>query len=89
MRRGITKSKITNILSGQTPTSKPYLPPNLGRSAKQLAGKANTVGFFHTCVEARGPHKFNKLPPSAHPNATLLEHMLVHGVLITAERGMT
>ena len=71
------------------PTSKPYLPPDLGKSEEKLALKDNTVGFSQACVQARVPHKLNKLPPSPHPAATLPKHMLVHGVPITAERGVT
>ena len=76
-------------LPGKTPTSKTYLPPDLGKSAIQPAVKTNTVGFFQACVEARGPHDLNKFHPITHSAATLLEHMQVHGVPITVERGMT
>ena len=76
--RVIIKYKLTKTLPKKTPTSKPYLPPNLGKSSKQLAVKNNTVGFFQACVEARGPHELNKLPPSPYPAATLLKHMRVN-----------
>ena len=46
-------------------------------------------GFSPACVEARGPHELNQLPPSLHPEAKLLEHLRVHGVPIKTERGMT
>ena len=86
--RGIINYKLTKTLPEKTPTSKPYLPPDIGNSAKQLALKANTVRFFQTCVEARVPHELNKLPPSTHPDVTILKHMQVHGLPITAKRGM-
>ena len=63
----ITRYKCTKSLPEKNPTSKPYLPPYLGKSAKELALKANTVGFFQACVEARGPHDLNKLPPNHAP----------------------
>ena len=86
--RGVTKYKLATILLKIPPTSKPYLPPYLGKLAEKIAVKTNTVGFFQACVEERGPYKLNKLPPCPHPAATPIEHMQVHGVPITAERGM-
>ena len=71
------------------PTSKTYLPPDLGKSAEKLLVKANTVGFLQECVAERGPHKLNQLPPSPHTAVTLLEHMQVKRVPVTSERGMT
>ena len=71
------------------PTPKPYLPLDLGKSAERLAVRANTVGFFQACVEARPPQELNQISPNPHPDATLLEHMRVHSVPIKAERGMT
>ena len=71
------------------PTSKSYLPPDLDKSEEILVVRANPVGFFQTCVEARVPHELNQIPPSLHPAVPLLEHMRLHGVPITLERGMT
>ena len=81
--------KITNKLSKKTQAPKPYIPPELGQSAKRFASRANNVGFFQACVEARGPHELNKLPRNPHPATALLEHMRVLGVTIKTERVMT
>ena len=81
--------KITYKLSKQTQALKPYIPPELGKSAKRFADRANSGGFFQACVEARGPHELNKLPRNPHPATALLEHMRVHGIPIKTERGMT
>ena len=44
--KGVNKYKITKTLPQIPPTPKPYLPPDLGKSAERLAVRANTVGFF-------------------------------------------
>ena len=88
--RGIPHNiKLTKTLSHKIPAPKPYLPPKLGKSAQRLASRADNVGFFQACVEARSPHKLNQLPPNPHPAATLLEHMRVHGVPIKTKLAMT
>ena len=85
--RGITHNiKLTKPLSQIPPSPKPYLPPELGKSAQGLAGRAKNVGFFQACVEERGPHELNHIPPNPHPAAALLEHMRVHGVPIKIEK---
>ena len=81
--------KITYNLPKKTQAPKPYIPPELGKSAKRFASRANSVGFFQACVEARGPHEPNNLPQNQHPVTALLEHMRVYGVPIKIERGMT
>ena len=87
--RGINnKYKLTTLLPQKHPTPKPYIPPELGKSSERLAVRANTVGFFQSCVEARGPNNLNQLPPSPQSAATLFEHMQIHGVPINMERGM-
>ena len=73
----------------KSPTSKPYILTKLGKSVERLAVRAITVGFFQACVEARGPHELNHLPPRPHPAATLLKQMRVHGVPIKTVRVMT
>ena len=82
-------NKINYKLSKQKQAPKPYIPPELGKSAKRFADRAHNVGFFQECVEARGPHELNKLPRNPHPATALLEQMRVHGVPIKTERGMT
>ena len=82
------KYKLTTPLPQKPPTPKPYIPPKLVKSEERLAVRANTVGFSQACVEARGPHELNKLPPSPYPASKLLKQMRVHGVPIKAERGM-
>ena len=62
-----------------------YIPPELGKSEKLLAGRENSVGFSQACVEASAPHKPNQLPPNPHPATALLDHMRVHGVPIKIE----
>ena len=37
--------KLTYSLSKKTPAPKTYIPPELGKSAKQFASIANSVGF--------------------------------------------
>ena len=69
--------------------TKPYIPPELGKSAKRFEDRANNIGFYQACVEARGPHELNKLPRNQHPASALLEHMRLHGVPIQTKRGMT
>ena len=81
--------KLTTPFPQKPPTSKPYIPTKLGKSEKRLAVRANTVGFFHAYVEARGPNELNRLPPIQYPAATLLKHMRLHGFPIKIERGMT
>ena len=81
--------KLPKTLSQKKPAPQPYIPPELGKSAQRLASRANNVGFFQACVEARGPHELNQLPPNPHPATALLDHMQVHGVPIKIERGMT
>ena len=63
----------------------PKSPPELGKSEQRLASRANNVGFFQACVEAREPHELNQLPPNPHPAAALLYHMRVHGVRVWRE----
>ena len=87
--RGITKDKTTKLFSRNSTTPKPYLPPDLGKSAERLAVRSNDVGFLKGCVEARGPHELNQLPPNPHPTTTLIAHMREHGVPMSAKRGMT
>ena len=88
--RGIPhNTKLKKTLSQKTPAPQPYIPPELGKSAQRLASRANNVGFFQACVEARFPHELNQLPPKPHPATTLLDHMRVHGVTIKIEQGMT
>ena len=87
--RGIPHNiKLTKTLSQKPPAPKPYLPPELGKSAQLLAIIADNVGFFQACVEARDPHMLNQLPPNQHLAAALLNHMRVHGVPIKTEQGM-
>ena len=88
--RGIPHNiKLTKPLYQKPPAPKPYLPPKLGKSAQRLAIRANNVRFFQACVEARGPHELNELPPNPHPAAALLDHMRLYRVPIKIERGMT
>ena len=88
--RGIPhNTKLTKKLSQKIPAPQPYTPPQLGKSAKRLASRENSVGFFQACVEARGPHEINQLPPNPHPATALLDHMQVHGVPIKIERDIT
>ena len=88
--RNITyKNNLKYTLSKKTQAPKPYIPPELGKSAKPFEDIAHIVGFFQACVEARGPHELNKPPRNPHPATALLEHMRVHGVPIKTERGMT
>ena len=87
--RGIHKYKTTRTLLEIPPTSKIYLPPDFGKSSQIPAVRSNPVYIFQACVEARGPHELNQLPPIPHPATTILAHMRVNGVQITAERGMT
>ena len=87
--RGVNKYKMTKTLIQIPPTSKPYPPPNLGKSGERLAVRSNNIGFCQACVETRSPHEGNQLPPKPHPAATILEDMIVYGVPIEVERGMT
>ena len=88
--RGINnKCKLTTPLPQKPPTSKPYIPPKLGKSVERLAVRGNTVGIFQACLEARVPNELNQLPQSPHTAATLFNHMRVHAVPIKVERGMT
>ena len=81
--RDIThKNKLNYKLAKKTQAPKPYIPPELGKSAKRFEDIAHIVGFFQACVEARGPHELNKLPENLHPATALMEHMRVHGVPI-------
>ena len=83
------RSNLKNILAKKTPAPNPYIPPELGKSARRYEDRANNEGFYQACVEARGPHELNKIPRNQHPASALLEHMRVHGVPIQTKIGMT
>ena len=83
------KSNFKNTLAKHIPATRPYIPLELGKSARRFEERANNVGFHQAYVEARGPHELNKLPRNQHPASALLEHMRVHGVPISTKRGMT
>ena len=82
-------SNLNKTLAKKKPATKPYIPPELGKSARRFKDRANNVGFYQACVEARGPHELNKIPRNQHPASALLEHMRVLGVPIQTKRGMT
>ena len=83
------KTNLKYTLAKKTQATKPYIPPELGKSDRRFEDRANNVGFYQACVEARGPHELNKLPRNQHPASALLENMRVHGVPIPTKRGMT
>ena len=62
------KSNFKNTLAEQKPATKPYIPPELGKSARRFEERENNVGFYQACLEARGPHELNKLPSNQHPH---------------------
>ena len=63
--RGINnKYKLATPLLKKPPTSKPYIPPELGKSAKRLAVRANTVGFSSMC---RGKRPTRDQPATPKP----------------------
>ena len=69
----------------------PQLHPvseDLGKAETLMAEQAQQVGFFQTCIEARGPHKISSLPQETHTVAPLLNYTRKNGVPISIPMGM-
>ena len=65
-----------------------YLPPDIGKLAQSIGARDKKVGFFQTCMEARGPPELHLLDMANHPSDPLVNHKATHGIPITIPKGM-